>query len=446
MKVKKLKGLQIDPALYRSKIWRLAAYSRLSIVILQYFLNVLIPDHKAQGVFISPGLHDKDDTSIGCFATNILGGFLRWDAHYFHHIYRYGYTYENTLAFFPLYPNVLRLLTAIFPFHLNTMFLVAGVFFNNIIFVFTALALFNLTLHIHKNAEMAYNSTVLFCFNPASVFFSAPYSESLFAFTTFYGMYHNARESIWKSSLFFGFSVLNRSNGLLNVGFLLYAIVESVVKKRKISFKCLIGVFFVFACFSVFQVYGYYKFCTLQEHTLDPKVIDYAITNNLITPSNISVPIWCGERLPYSYVQEKYWKNMGFLSYFKFKQIPNFLLALPCVFLLLKFGFEYFCYNSIIYLGLRNQDEPDFVYVVHSTFLTIFCLFCIHVQVTTRMLASSSPVLYWACAKYYKFPLDFNKITYNRITYDFKSKFVALYFLTYFIVGTALFVNFLPFT
>ncbi|XP_022173727.1 GPI mannosyltransferase 2 [Myzus persicae] len=66
------------------------------------------------------------------------------------------------------------------------MFLVAGVFFNNIIFVFTALALFNLTLHIHKNAEMAYNSTVLFCFNPASVFFSAPYSESLFAFTTFY--------------------------------------------------------------------------------------------------------------------------------------------------------------------------------------------------------------------------------------------------------------------
>jgi len=407
---------------------------------------MLIPDHQAQEVFISPSLHDEDDTSIGCFVSDVLGGFLRWDAQYFHHIYRYGYTYENTLAFFPLYPILLRLLTAIFSGHLNTMFLIAGVVFNNVIFVFTALVLFDLTLRIHNNAEIAYNSAVLFCFNPASVFFSAPYSEALFAFTTFYGMYHTACESIWKSSLLFGLSVLNRSNGLLNIGFLLYTITQLAVKKRTISFKCLIGICFVFTCFSLFQMYGYYKFCTLQEHKLDFIVIDYAITNNLITPNNISVPMWCGVRLPYSYVQEKYWKNIGFLNYFQFKQIPNFLLASPCIFLLLKFGFEYFRDNNIIYLGLRNRDKPDFVYVVHSTFLTMFCLFCIHVQVTTRMLASSSPVFYWACANYYKFPLSFNKITYSRITNDFKSRLVTLYFFTYFIVGTALFVNFLPFT
>ncbi|XP_025198747.1 GPI mannosyltransferase 2-like [Melanaphis sacchari] len=446
MKDKKLKGLQIDPTLYRSNVWRLAVYSRISIVIMQYVFNTLIPDHQAQEVFISPGLLNNDDTSVGYSVTDILGGFLRWDAQYFHHIYRYGYTYENTLAFFPLYPYVLWLLTAIFSGHPNTMFLIAGVVFNNLIFVFTALVLFNLTLRIHKNVEMAYNSTVLFCFNPASVFFSAPYSESLFVFTVFYGMYHIACENIWKSSLLFGFSVLNRSNGLLNVGFLLYYMIRSAVIKRKISFKCLIGVCFVFACFGLFQVYGYYKFCTLQEHTLDPNVIDYAITNNLIMPNNISVPLWCGVRIPYSYVQEKYWKNIGFLSYFQFKQIPNFLLASPCIFLLLKYGFEYFYNNNIIYLGLRKRDRPDFVYVVHSTFLTIFCLFCIHVQVTTRMLASSSPVFYWACSNYYKFPLNFNKITYNRIIYNFKSKLVTLYFFTYFIVGTALFVNFLPFT
>lgn len=446
MKDKKPTGLRINPTIYRSKVWRLAAYSRLSIVILQYIFNALIPDHKAQGVFISPSLHDKDDTIIGCFTTDILGGFLRWDTQYFLHIYRYGYTYENTLAFFPLYPYILWLLTSIFPGHSNTMFLIAGVVFNNIVFVFTALVLFDLTLRVYNNAEMAYNSAVLFCFNPASVFFSAPYSESLFAFTTFCGMYHAACESIWKSSLLFSFSVLNRSNGLLNIGFLLYTIIQSAVKKRIIPFKCFIGICFVFACFSLFQMYGYYKFCTLQEHTLDPKVVDYAITNNLITPNNISVPIWCGVRMPYSYVQEKYWKNIGFLSYFQFKQIPNFLLASPCIFLLLKFGFEYFHNNNIIFLGLRNQDKADFVYVVHSTFLTIFCLFYIHIQVTTRMLASSSPVFYWACAKYYKFPLNLNKITYNRITYGFKSKLVALYFFTYFIVGTALFVNFLPFT
>lgn len=405
----------------------------------------MIPDHQAQDVFITPSLHDYDKTNTGYAVTNFLGGFLRWDAQYFLHIYRYGYTYENTLAFFPLYPYVIWLLTIIIPGHPNTLFVVVAVIFNNIVFVFTAMVLFHLTLRIYKNIEIAYNSAVLFCFNPASIFFSAPYSESLFAFTTFYGMYHIAHENIWKSTLLFCFSVLNRSNGLLNAGFLLYSIIQSVVKKRK-TFKYFIGICFIFICFILFQLYGYYKFCTLQEHSFDEKVINYAIANNLVTPSNHSVPLWCGIRLPYSYVQEKYWENIGFLNYFQFKQIPNFLLASPCIFLLLKFGFKYFQNNNIIYLGLRKQDKLDFVYVVHSTFLTIFCLFCIHVQVTTRMLASSSPVFYWACASYFKFPLHFNRTTFNLVCKNNKSKLVILYFLTYFIVGIALFVNFLPFT
>lgn len=427
----------------------MAVYSRLAILILQYVFNVLIPDHEAEDVFISPSVQDEDNNNsiVSPIIINILGGFLRWDAQYFLHIYRYGYTYENTLAFFPLYPNIIQLLTVNFSSQSNATFLFVGIVFNNIIFVSTSLILFDLTFHLHNNVKMAYNSAVLFCFNPASIFFSAPYSESLFAFTTFYGMYYISRGNIWKSSLSFGFSALSRSNGLLNAGFLLYSLIQSAVRKKQLLFKCFVGVCLVFTCFSLFQMYGYYRFCTLQEHSFDPKVINYANKNNLITPNNSYLAPWCGVRLPYSYVQEKYWKNMGFLNYFQFKQIPNFLLATPCIFILLKFAFEYFHKNNIIYLGLRIQDTPDFVYVVHSTFLTIFCLFCIHVQVTTRMLASSSPVFYWACASYFKFPLYLNrKTTFSHIFNDFKSRLVALYFSSYFIVGTAFFVNFLPFT
>lgn len=437
---------QINPTFCRSNIWRFAAYSRISILILQYIFNVLIPDHKAKDVFISPSLQDEDNTCIGRVVTNLLGGFLRWDTQYFLHIYRYGYTYENTLAFFPLYPNILWLITVLVPGHSNTLFLISGIILNNIIFIFSALILFDLTLRIHNNVLIAYNSAIIFCFNPASIFFSAPYSESLFAFTTFYGMYHFSYSNIWRSSLYFSFSALNRSNGLLNVGFLLYSILQLFVKKRKLLLKSFIGIIFIFACFGSFQIFGYYKFCTLQEFLIDPKVINYAIANNLILPNNHSLPEWCGVRLPYSYVQETYWENIGFLQYFQLKQIPNFLLASPCIYILLRFGFEYFYSNNIIYLGLRSHDKSDFVYVVHSTFLTIFCFCFIHVQVTTRMLASSSPVLYWACASYFKFPLKFNKITFICILNDFKSRQIVLYFLTYFIFGTVLFVNYLPFT
>ncbi len=45
--------------------------------------------------------------------------------------------------------------------------------------------------------------------------------------------------------------------------------------------------------------------------------------------------------------------------------------------------------------GLRILPKESFVYIAHAAFLATFAFFCIHVQVATRMLASSTPVIYW---------------------------------------------------
>ncbi|XP_050442678.1 GPI mannosyltransferase 2 [Adelges cooleyi] len=445
MEMRKKKGDRLDSEICRNTIWRLATYSRLTVVLLQYIFNILIADHNAEGVFISPILRHEDTTAVGCVITHLLGGFLRWDAQYFLHIFKYGYTYENTLAFFPFYPYTVRLLTSYVPGNSVTVFLVAGVVLNNIIFIVTAVILFDLTLSMHRNAVFAYNSAVLFCLNPASIFFSAPYSESLFAFATFHGMYSILNDQICRASMFFGISAMTRSNGILNVGFFLYIMIHSAVKKNKIMLKGFLGLCFVLLCFSFFQIYSYYKYCISQEPIQDIDVIEFANKNNLLMPNNQTMLSWCGNRLAYSYVQDKYW-NVGFLRYFQIKQIPNFILASPCIFVILNFGFKYFLNNvhALINLG---KGKPEFPYIVHAVFLTIFCLFFIHVQVTTRMLASSSPVLYWASAYYFKFPIFLKrKLAFSCIFNDKNSSFIFLYFISYFLFGTILFVNFLPFT
>ena len=59
---------------------------------------------------------------------------------------------------------------------------------------------------------LAASATLLFCFNPASAFFSAAYTEGLFAGLTMAGLYHQASRP-WASALCFAAAGVTRSNG-----------------------------------------------------------------------------------------------------------------------------------------------------------------------------------------------------------------------------------------
>ena len=60
---------------------------------------------------------------------------------------------------------------------------------------------------------MARRAAYLFCFNPASVFYSAVYSESLFAFLTFSGALSLALNRPNRAAIAFFASSAARSNG-----------------------------------------------------------------------------------------------------------------------------------------------------------------------------------------------------------------------------------------
>lgn len=447
----------------RKFIIQFATISRILVILLQVVSNIFISDHDA-GVFVSPKLNRSDSQSTCHSIINtIFGGFRRWDAEYFLHITEHGYTYENTLVFYPLFPFCVRYFTKLIltiapnACEFSDLSLVVAIVLNIIFFINAASILYELTIEIFNNRRFARIVTTLFCFNPASIFFSAPYTESLFCWLSFSVMLYCARNK-WQAALLpLAMSMWCRSNGVLNFGFMVYYIARDACINRTNVFKALAkvsgGAIITGTAFTIIQAYFYSLYCENNPMEMSDAVKHYGIGKGYILAGH-SRPIWCTFAIPYSYsyLQNHYW-NVGYLKYYELKQIPNFALAAPILIVIIGHSVYYLLNNEKIVFCLgfsrnvRNiQDVHQFVYVVHALALSLFCILFIHIQVSTRMLASSSPYIYWICAQHFFRENHTNSSKAFLQPKTSITKFIKAWFLGYFVIGTVLFSNFLPWT
>lgn len=456
-----------------------AIKSRLCIIVLQTISNGLIPDHDPD-VFISPqneALSEVWLPEANWIVETLLGGLARWDAQYFLHIATNGYTYEQTLAFYPLLPFIIGFLAntiyfvcpVISAYHLS---LIIATGLNLVFFVKATECLFELSLRLTGNKKWAQMVAILFCLNPASIFFSAPYSEALFAWLTFKVMLETSDSSISFTRLVvpLSLSLVCRSNGLINLGYVIYFAIKTCLSTAKKAYKISVVVksalviAIALALYAVTHLYYYYLYCVKHSFEHSPEIVKYAQQHSYILAgnrdSNYTSP-WCEKDLPisYSYIQSHYW-NVGFLHYYTWKQIPNFLLATPILVIILNFCCNFLQQHTryCLYLGLLDNKATKKItlferqicpFVLHGLFLALFCILFVHIQVSTRLLASSSPLLYWYCANYFK-DADINGFEDIRdIIFLDKSeirRLILCYFVGYALIGTILFSNFLPWT
>lgn len=277
------------------------------------------------------------------FIQSSLNGYLKWDAVYFISISLYGYEYEQMLAFFPLYPMLIAILQRVLAFITFdafcdlTLSMIAAVIINVSAFTLASIFLYKLTNLFCNDIKFADVTVVLFCLNPANVFYTVFYSESLYACLQFMGMYFIAGSSQNSSNytisgLLFAAGSAARSNGVVSVGFIGYAFLTKIISLAKrsngksmmceklmeltLSFaQLLISIISILLPFVYFQYFGYVVYCFVETKARDKHH-------------------WCQKQVPasYSYIQNFYW-NVGPFKYFEWKQIPNFALALPVIYL-----------------------------------------------------------------------------------------------------------------
>ncbi|XP_071707017.1 uncharacterized protein [Rutidosis leptorrhynchoides] len=417
-----------------------------------------------------------------------------WDSVYFVRIAECGYEYEQTYAFLPLLPfcislisrSVLQPLVPLVGY--RAVLALSGYIVSNLSFIFAAVFLYRLSVIILKDSEASLRASILFCFNPASIFYSSIYSESLYALLSIGGLYFLMSGANNLTALSFALSGCARSNGVLNAGYIGFQTMhqaynavffnKSIFLAIRVLVSGILRCIFVFVPFVSFQVYGYYNLC-------------YGHDPDKLTP-------WCKAKIPlmYNYIQSHYW-GVGFLRYFQLKQLPNFLLASPILSIALcsiihyvklqpkaffSLGFQdtsnsYGDPSLRFYQGVntrntyslekeistvtredqarrrrkRNVKEETPVmlstnklekfpiiiipFVLHLSFMVATAFFVMHVQVATRFL-SSSPVIYWFASYVLVSPR----------THKGWGYLIWGYCAAYILIGSLLFSNFYPFT
>ncbi|KAL5832321.1 hypothetical protein ACOSQ4_017675 [Xanthoceras sorbifolium] len=490
------------PFPHQTLVLKYAAISRLLLLTLIVLWRTILNPYDTSAslnpdCLINSRLHHRSsNNSIGSKIENSVV----WDSVYFVRIAQCGYDYEQTYAFLPLLPACISLLsrTVFTPLvaviGYRAVLGLCGYVVSNIAFLFSAVYFYRLSVMILKDPEAAFRASILFCFNPASIFYSSIYSESLYALFSVGGIYYLMSGAKNIAVLWFALSGCARSNGVLNAGYFCFQTMhrayDALFLKKSGYLTILILVdgalrsICIFIPFIAFQAYGYRNIC--------------------LGRSPDEMRPWCKARVPllYNFIQSHYWK-VGFLRYFQVKQLPNFLVASPIMSLALcsiihyvksqpelffSLGFQTSkegkdfapvlsssgtdpksdsgCFSDTssskmqgnenlrqrkpTYKGGNPAEVPlengSFVnsgylstsvlpFILHLGFMAATAFFVMHVQVSTRFL-SASPPLYWF-ASY----LMISPGTGKRWGY-----LIWAYCAAYILLGSLLFSNFYPFT
>jgi GPI mannosyltransferase 2 len=266
----------------------------------------------------------------------------------------------------------------------------AAVLLNLVASAVAAEFLFALSVLALRSHRLAWIATCWFCLSPAGVFFAATYTEGsvslqqltqgaelgpltrttasvsfhsinslchcrIFAAFSFAGMYlctlsavrsHGDAVAVVGAAICFLFGGATRSNGILSVMFLVWAVACALrtgplTNQTAKIWRWLFWIPLLLACsclvclpYFVFQWFGYFTYCASPPYWLH----NLAGVAGIPFPAAPTYPLrpWCSAAsfVPsmYAFVQSEYW-GVGLFKYFQLKQIPQFLLAAPMLIL-----------------------------------------------------------------------------------------------------------------
>jgi len=497
----------------RAVLWTAAA-SRLATLALSILSDWVLEDfdRSASGGQAWPQCSVDSGAVVNSGGTGAIASAVRhaiesaivWDGVHFVRICQCGYgASEHQFAFLPLWPWTMRLVRDYTPILCRLRVVIgdaaacalSGLILSNLCFVLSAVALYRLGKQVGYSHRAARVAAMAYCVNPSSVFFSAVYTESLFACLTFEGIRlmavakpegNRGRRAVVLGTVLLALATLARSNGITACVVVLAIDVKNWLPtgrfyQRATSSFCrrTLKALAIFAikCVVIVAPFYVYQFAVASLWYEGGAGEEFTVAGKSMSINTITSALnWRQLLLPrvYKRIQSKYW-NLGLFQFYSLEQIPNFVLALPIWFTTLFGVWQHF--SKLCHTVNRRYQSPPVgttgtlaaaasmgsfpslesvgdvlvrgAFFLHMFLLMLVSVLIMNVQVSTRFL-STCPALYWTVAELAVPPGSMREVEIQKKLQTKKKKkslvlrFILAFFLTYAAAGCVLFQNFYP--
>jgi len=174
----------------------------------------------------------------------------RWDTLHYQAIANRGYTaFDSALFVPPLFPYLMKTVAIL----LGGNTLLAGIVISNIAFLFCLIIFYRMTENETKKSDDATRATLYLASFPASFFFFAAYTESLFLLASLLVIQYTRHEKWWQAGIWGGIASLTRLPGLLIVVPLIYTALIKWAKEK--VWKSWISVILTLVGGAIFPIY-----------------------------------------------------------------------------------------------------------------------------------------------------------------------------------------------
>lgn len=364
-----------------------------------------------------------------------LQPFTRWDAAHYLNVARDGTQSEMELAFLPGFPLMIRGLGYICYstgwLGRDDCLVLAAILISLLSFIGSSLIFARLLRQWQVTSRIEQTAFWLHLLSPANVFFVTAYTESFYSLLAWSAILLLEKQRFSVAWIPLVGASFVRSNATLNALFPFIAgariVLGAFFKNGTIlcggsgaailrMFLLVLSVGMTILPHFIMDRLNHRHLCTTSEY--------YRTENDKscgsLSPSTITF------NGVYAHIQEKYW-GVGLFKYYQLKQIPNFALAFPILYLTCLILFNA-CRAKIEFVTVLGP-----AHFVHLGAHALLAVTLAHVQIATRLICASCPLFYVGLAQVFE-------------SSRCSGRFIVILFLAaYNIIGVMTHANFYPF-